>query len=135
LMFFILALFSLCLVYLVGYGTGHKSVVRDETKFGIISYLNLYQLAEAGNTNELQYKLRFLVYSASDYYDRYFSNEVVTNQSFLKRLAEARIVASTERTQVVTFNANDIMRQLNAELRTNGQSNAAISEIRLEKSP
>ena len=133
----ILVLLFICLgvVYLVGYGTGHKSAVRDETKFGIISYMDLYKLAKAGDTNQLQDKLRFYVFCASDYYDKYFSNEVVTNQSFLRRLEEARSIAEVERARVVPLDLDALKRQINDGLRTNGQSNAAIGQIRIEKSP
>jgi hypothetical protein len=71
----------------------------------------------------LQYKLRFLVFASSDYYDRYFSNEVVPNETFAKRLAEARVIAGIERTRVVTFDPDAIMRQINEEIRTNGRPN------------
>src|SRR5262245_53531852 len=112
------ALIGLCAAYLIGYGRGHKAAVRDQTEFGIVSYLNLYRLAEAGDTNRLQSKLRVLLFVSSHYYDRYFSNEVATSEWFLKRLAETRAIASIERTQVVSLDA--ILREVNEEIRTNG---------------
>ena len=135
LVIFVLAFICLGVVYLIGYGTGHKSAVRDETKFGIVTDVYLYKLAEAGNTNELQNQLRFLVFCNTEYYNDYFSNEVVTNQSFLKSLKEARAVADIERPRVVPLDLDALKRQINDGLRTNGQSNTAIGEIRIEKSP
>src|SRR6185437_14480510 len=113
----VLVFICFVVIYIVGYGFGHKAAVRDETRFGILLYPSLYKLAEAGNTNDLQSKLRFLTFSASDYYDRYFSNEVDTNQSFLTHLAEARALASIERTQIVTFTPDSLVHQFNEQMR------------------
>jgi hypothetical protein len=105
--------------YLLGRERARVAVIRtyDENETAI--FLNLYKLAEARDTDQLQNKLRFLVYASSDYYDRNFSNEVVTNESFLKTLAEARAIASIERTQVVLVNPDAIIRQINKESHTN----------------
>jgi hypothetical protein len=131
----VLVLFCSGAAYFIGYGFGHRAAVRDETKFGIVMYLGLYKLAEAGDTNTLQHDLRFLVFTSSDYYDRYFSNEVDTNQSFLRLLTEARAVASIERTNVVAFNPDEFARQINEYLRTNHESNAAIKQVLIQKNP
>src|SRR5580765_7796069 len=100
---FILALVGLCAAYFIGYGRGHTAAVRDQTKFGLVNYLALYKFEQDGNTNRLNSWLRFLVFTHSDYYDRYFSNETVADTNFLKHLEEARAIASIVRTQVVTF--------------------------------
>ena len=103
---------GLCAAYFFGYGRGHSAAVRDDTKFGILSYVGLYRLAEAGDTNRLQGKLGFLVFATSDYYDRNFSNEVVPDKLFLNYLQQARAIASVQRTQLVYFGPDQ--GQLNA---------------------
>jgi hypothetical protein len=103
--------------YLAGYRNGHSSAVRDETKFGIVSYLNLYKFEQQGDTNRLNNWLRFLVFSHSDYYDKYFSNEIVTDVDFIQRLNEARAIAYQERTQVVDLAT--LTNQMNEETGTN----------------
>jgi hypothetical protein len=109
--------------YVIGYAYGHRAAVRDETEFKIVYNLALYKFEKTGDTNRLDDWLRFSIYAASDYYDRYFSNEVVTNRSFLKHLDEARAIASIERTQVVTVDLDSIVRQVNEEVRTNRMTN------------
>jgi hypothetical protein len=105
--------------YLLGRERARIAVIRTYDENETALFLNLYKLAEAGDTNQLQNKLRFLVYASSDYYDRNFSNEVVANESFLKTLAEARAIASIERTQVVLVNPDALIRQINEESHTN----------------
>src|ERR1700744_3475791 len=86
--------------YLLGREHARVAVIRTYDENETALFLHLYKLAEAGDTNQLQNKLRFLVYASSDYYDRNFSNEIVANESFLKTMAEAHSIASIERTQV-----------------------------------
>jgi hypothetical protein len=104
--------------YLVGYARGHSAAVCDETKFGLLSYSALYKFAQQGDTNRLNDRLRFLIFSHYDYYERYFSNETVDTY-FSKHLEEARVIAEQERTNVVTLDTEAIVRQVSEEMRTN----------------
>ena len=115
-------------VYLLGYGRGHSAAVHDQLVFDLRYNLHLYRLAEAGDTNRLQSSLRFLVFSDSDYYDRYFGGETVTNQYFLRDLADARVIASIERPQLVSVDSvlQQAQQQINEELRTNRRPNTAL---------
>lgn len=112
--------------YLIG---RERALTRASSENEIVTFLNLYKLAEAGDTNKLQKDLRFLVYASSYYYDRNFSNDVVNNQSFLKSLAEARAIANSEQTQTVLFNQDAFIRQINEELHTNGKPENAPQPI------
>jgi hypothetical protein len=115
---FVFALAAICLViYFIGYGRGHKAAVYDRLVYDVRSDLHLYKLLEAGDTNQLQSTFRFFVFRDADYYDRYFSGKTVTNQYFIKDLTDARIIASQERTQVVSLDV--ITQQFNERLQTN----------------
>ena len=103
--------------YIIGYGRGHRAAVYDRLVYDVRTDLHFYRLSEAGDTNQLQSTFRFCVFRDSDYYDRYFSGETVTNQYFLKDLADARVIASQERTQVVSVDS--ALKQMNKEIRTN----------------
>ncbi len=127
----ILAVACLGAAYLAGYGHGHSSSVRDDTKFGLVSYLVLYKLQQQGDTNRLADSLRFMVYGYSDYYDRYFSNETITDKYFLQHLTDARLIASQERTQVVSIDS--AMQQINDALRTNSSKFKSLNNSNLEK--
>ena len=116
LLVFVLA--GVCLtIYFIGYGRGHRAAVYDRLVYDVRADLHFYRLSEAGDTNQLQSTFRFCVFRDTDYYDRYFSGETVTNQYFLKDLADARVIASQERTQVVSVDS--ALRQMNEGLRTN----------------
>ena len=104
--------------YLAGYGRGQNEAVRSGTQFSLLSYSALYRYAQQGDTNQLNDKLRVLIFSHYDYYQRYFSKDTVSPE-FSKRLDEARIIADQERTNVVTFDPAAFIGQLNAEMRTN----------------
>jgi|GEM_PF-6498293 hypothetical protein len=114
---FVLAIVCLSAGYFIGYGRGHSAAVHDQLVFDLRDNLRLYKLAEAGDTNRLQSNLRFLVFSCSDYYDRYFSGENITNKYFIKDLIDARVIASQERTQVVSLSS--VVQQVNEEIQTN----------------
>jgi hypothetical protein len=114
----ILVLAVVCLgAYITGYGRGHKAAVYDRLLYDMRADLHFYRLAEAGDTNQLESTFRFCIFRDADYYDRYFSGETVTNQYFLKDLADARVIASQERTQVVSVDS--ALQQMNEEIRTN----------------
>jgi hypothetical protein len=85
---------------ILGYSLGHRSAVKDQARFDMSVNLGLYRLLEAGNTNAVASKLRFLVYMDSDDYDRYCSGETVT-PNFAKTLADAREIAAQERSRAV----------------------------------
>jgi hypothetical protein len=111
-------LIVVCLsAYFIGYGRGHSAAVHDQLVFDLRDNLHLYKLAKSGDTNRLESNLRFLVFSCSDYYDRYFSSEKITNQYFIKDLVDARAIASLERTQVVSI--DEVVRQANEAIQTN----------------
>jgi hypothetical protein len=124
LLVFVLA--AVCLtIYLIGYGRGHSAAVHDQLVFDLRSNLLLCRLGEEGDTNRLQSMIRFLVFCDSDYYDRYFSGETVTNKHFIKDLLDARAIASEERTQVVSLDS--VLRQVNEEIQTNRRPNTALT--------
>lgn len=127
----ILAVICLGAAYLAGYGRGHSSSVRDDTKFGLVNYLVLYKLQQQGDTNKLADRLRFMVYGYSDYYDRYFGSETITDKYFLQHLADARVIASQERTQLVSIDS--VMQQINDQLRTNSSKIKPFNNSNLEK--
>lgn len=122
-LFGILALVCLGGAYLVGYVRGHGAAVREDTKFGLVNYLALYKFQQHGDTNRVADWLRSMVFFDSDYYGRYFSSETVTDKYFLAHLAEARIIASQMRTQVVSVDS--IINRINDEVRTNRRPNTA----------
>jgi len=79
--------------------------------------LMLYELAERGDTNQLQSKLRFLTFSSVDTYDRVLATQPVTNAAFARRLNKARAIATQVQTQLVSLDM--IMKRANE--RTNAK--------------
>jgi len=123
----ILVLVFVCVgAYLIGYARGHSTAVRDQTQFGLLSYSALYKFAQQGDTNRLNDWLRFLIFSHYDYYERYFGGEAADGE-FAKRLAEARVIAEQERTNVVTLDTDAFIRQVNEEMRTNPVPHSATN--------
>ena len=88
--------------YIIGYGRGHRAAVYDRLVYDVGADLHFYSLSVAGDTNQLQSLFRFCVFRDSDYYDRYFSSVMVTNQHFIQELSDARAIASQERTNIVS---------------------------------
>ena len=104
--------------YFGGYTRGHRAAMRGEVVFDLRHGLTLYRLEQRGDTNQLESKLRFSIYAYSDYYDQHFGSEPVPNY-LAKDLAEARTMASQERTNVVHFTKDSLIRQVNEEIKTN----------------
>jgi|ERR1022692_450923 hypothetical protein len=99
----IFVVIAVCLTaYVIGYGRGHSAAVYDRLVYDVAADLHFYRLSQAGDTNQLQSIFRFCVFRDSDYYDRYFSRVMVTNQHFIQELSDARAIASQERTNIVS---------------------------------
>ncbi len=108
-------LLAVCVsAYIIGYGRGHRAAVYDRLVYDVAADLHFYRLSVAGDTNQLQSVFRFCVFRDSDYYDRYFSGATVTNQHFIQELTDARVIASQERTNVVSVDS--ALRQMDKEL-------------------
>jgi hypothetical protein len=105
--------------YFGGYVRGHRVAMHDEVIFDLRHGLTLYRLEQRGDTNQLESKLRFSIYAYSDYYDRHFGSEKVTYEGLAKDLAEARMMAGQERTNVVVFTKASLIRQVNDAIKTN----------------
>jgi hypothetical protein len=109
----------LCAGYLFGYRRGHRVTFYNQTVFDLRHNLMLYRLVKAGDTNRLEGKIRFSIFAYSDYYDRNFGDEKVASKYLSNALVEARIIASQERTNVVLFTKETLVRKINEMIQTN----------------
>ena len=98
----LVVLFCMAAAFAAGYFRGHSRAKYDETVFGLEFYTSLYNLEQQGDTNRLADKTRFMIFGYSGYYDAHFSHEPIPYARFVDVLAEARTIASQERTNVVS---------------------------------
>ena len=101
----VLALLCVAAAFAVGYSRGYAKAKYDETVFGLGFYTSLYKLEQQGDTNRVADKTRFMIFGYSYYYDAHFSHRPLPYPRFTDVLAEARTIASQERTNVVSVSA------------------------------
>ena len=101
----LLALLCVAAAFAAGYSRGHSRAKYDETVFGLGFYTSLYKLEQQGDTNRVTDKTRFMIFGYSHYYDAYFNHQPLPYPNFTDVLAEARTIASQERTNVVSVSA------------------------------
>jgi hypothetical protein len=123
----VLVLMSICVgaAYLVGYGRGYSVTSRKHTKGDLRTFLALYGFEQNGDTNRLHEWLRFLVFTHYDYYTRHYASGT-ESADFLQDLAEARVIAMQQRTNLVHLDSSGIIREVNKELQTNRVPNTAL---------
>jgi hypothetical protein len=98
----LLALGCVAAAFVAGYFRGYSRAKYDETVFGLGYYTSLYKLEQQGDTNRVADKTRFMIFGYSGYYDAHFSHEPLPYLRFVDVLAEARTIASQERSNVVS---------------------------------
>lgn len=115
-----IGLLLLVVGYVVGYTRSHRAFLHNETVFDLQHNLMLYSLVKQGDTNRLEGKLRFSIYSYSAYYDQNFGDWTVTDKCLIRNLTQARAIANQERTNIVFFsNSHSLLQLIKERMETN----------------